>query len=271
MFDCILGILYFDHSKTLINMFFFTPQNVGGAFFWLASDDTNGLWSDSVSSEVSKTSGCSNESPPSNRRILANNHLGGLVEYTPNTNFHGQDACVYEVCDANDFNVRCDIAMITITVLSINGVVAIDDYESTDKNTPVEIYPLTNDKGAVGHPLETMNVTSTDKSIGECVLVNNVTTLYIPKPDWVGVDECEYMMCDDRDKCDDAKIYITVLGEPSGPCDDGELQPTEMPTRKPVEEILTKSPTTSPIGNGVLSLPPSSEPTNSPTVSLNVS
>jgi len=247
-------------------MFFFTPQNVGGAFFWLASDDTNGLWSDSVSSEISKTNGCSNESSLSNRRILANIPSGGLVEYIPDANFHGQDACVYEVCDANDFTVRCDIAMITITVLSINGVVAIDDYESTDKNTPVEVYPLANDKGAVGHPLETMNVTSTDKSIGECVLVNNVTTLYIPKPDWVGVDECEYMMCDDRDKCDDAKIYITVLGKPSGPCDD-ELQPTEMPTRKPVEEILTKSPTTSPIGNGVLSLSPSSEPTNSPSVS----
>jgi hypothetical protein len=34
----------------------------GGAFFWVASHDANGSWSDTVLGEVSKTAGCSNPS-----------------------------------------------------------------------------------------------------------------------------------------------------------------------------------------------------------------
>ena len=37
----------------------------GGAFFWVATHDAGGAWSDQVVSEVSLTSGCSNSSPPS--------------------------------------------------------------------------------------------------------------------------------------------------------------------------------------------------------------
>ncbi|KAL7526026.1 hypothetical protein ACHAXR_001279 [Thalassiosira sp. AJA248-18] len=37
----------------------------GGAFFWVATNDANGAWSDAVVGEVSKTAGCSHGSGPS--------------------------------------------------------------------------------------------------------------------------------------------------------------------------------------------------------------
>lgn len=190
-------------------------------------------------------------------------HDGLVVEYTPNKDFYGQDACVYEVCDPNNPRIQCDIALITVTVLSSSGVMAIDDYVKTRKNVPIEVYPLMNDKGADGYTLMTINVTNTGSTIGECVLVNENVVLYIPKPDWVGNDECEYVMCDTREKCDGAKIIVDVVGEPDGPCDDDDdmvdtSAPTSQPTLPQIPETNdpSKSPTYKPVGDEVFSLEP---------------
>ena len=81
---------------------------------------------------------------------------GKGVKYTPNDEFTGEDTCVYEVCDANDSEVECDIATITITVFSgEDDVEAIDDLVETDKETSKEVNVIEND---VGVPF--MNCTS---------------------------------------------------------------------------------------------------------------
>ena len=197
-------------------------------------------------------------------------HDGLLVEYTPTKDFYGQDVCVYEVCDPNNPRIQCDIALITITVLSSSGVMAIDDYVETSKNVAIEVYPLLNDKGAEGYTLTTMNVTNTDNTVGECVLVNENVVLYIPKPDWVGIDECEYVMCDTREKCDGANIIVDVVGEPDGPCDDDDddmidtSEPTtRRPSNEPSEKPTTRDPTTS--QPTLPQIPETNDPSKSPT------
>lgn len=48
------------------------------------------------------------------------------------------------MCDSKP---RCDIATVTIDVLPLNeDVVAVEDSVTTDKNSPVDIYQLGNDR-----------------------------------------------------------------------------------------------------------------------------
>ena len=173
------------------------------------------------------------------------------VWYTPNAGFYGVDTCVYEVCDTED---RCDVATITVTVnAASDDVVANDDVVTTDKNTPVDVFPLDNDVGVDGHPLKVTKIIF-EASDGECVVISDTVVMYIPTQDFVGSDSCVYEMCDDREKCDAATITVTVVGEPTEPCDDDETgAPTGKPTQPPVE-FIPESPAPTPA--------PSSEPTS---------
>ena len=78
-----------------------------------------------------------------------------------------------------DSSIQCDIAMITIKVLSDTGVMAMDDYMVTDKNTPFDIFPLENDQSADGHPIKLTEVTHMAQTTGECVMVSDYVTMYI--------------------------------------------------------------------------------------------
>lgn len=180
---------------------------------------------------------------------------GKSVLYSPNDGFYGEDKCVYKVCDAKP---RCDVATITITVSPAAGdVVANDDEVLTQKNTPVDIFPLDNDVGVDGHPHRVTGLTETGEN-GECVRVNGETVMYIPEPDFVGEDACSYTACDDRKKCDSASIKIVVNGT-AEPCDE-----TDVPTKDP-----TPSPTDQPVAVRIpaVTQPPVKELTGSPTPS----
>ena len=153
----------------------------------------------------------------------------GAVLYTPNTSYIGIDTCVYEVCDNLG---NCDTATIVITIVpSGEKPVANDDTVTTDKNTPVDIFPLDNDDAVEGHPLKLQNIVQGGEH-GECVKVSNMTVMYIPDQDYVGQDFCVYNTCDNRNMCDTANIFISVVGEPE-PCDEeltdeATVTPTKM-------------------------------------------
>ncbi len=155
----------------------------------------------------------------------------GAVLYTPNTGYSGVDTCIYEVCDNLG---NCDTATIVITVVpSGEKPVANDDTVTTDKNTPADIFPLDNDDAVEGYPLNLQNIVQGGQH-GECVKVSNMTVMYIPDQDFVGQDVCVYSTCDNRNMCDTANIFISVVGEPE-PCDEvtidaATLTPTKMVT-----------------------------------------
>ncbi|KAL7440293.1 hypothetical protein ACHAXH_007022 [Discostella pseudostelligera] len=198
-------------------------------------------------------------------------NLDGTVMYTPNTSYNGVDTCVYEVCD--DLG-NCDTATIVITTIPSGEVpVAYDDIVTTDKNTPVDIFPLDNDDAVDGHPLKLQNIVEGGEH-GECVKISNTTVLYIPDQNFVGQDTCVYNTCDNRKMCDTANILITVTGEPE-PCDEETnesiLSPTKMPvttetvfppTGVPtsIEVVFTSTPSAAPV-----TAEPSPAPSDTPT------
>ncbi|MCP4121253.1 MAG: hypothetical protein GY751_05830, partial [Bacteroidetes bacterium] len=61
----------------------------------------------------------------------------GLVEYFPDPDFIGTDQFEYTVCD-NGCGPLCDVALVTINVIN-QLPIAIDDYEQTPLNTPVDV------------------------------------------------------------------------------------------------------------------------------------
>ena len=125
---------------------------------------------------------------------------------------------------------------------SEDDVEAIDDLVETDKETSKEVNVIENDVGVPCHELYIKEVMSTEVTVGECIPVNDTFVMYIPKPNFVGVDECGYITCDDRGRCDSAMIIIEVVGEKDDPCDHDE-EGTKTPSETPSEIPGTLPPT----------------------------
>jgi hypothetical protein len=150
----------------------------------------------------------------------------GLM-YVPESNFDGIDTCVYEACDEEE---RCGTATVTIVVVPPEDEpLAYDDEATTDKEIPVSIFPLENDIAVPQYDLVVTSITK-DGSRGTCVVDSNTMVMYIPDSDFVGVDECIYKACDERDKCATATITIVVKGEKSEPCADNDVAITDITT-----------------------------------------
>ena len=78
---------------------------------------------------------------PTNGTVVINADY--TITYTPNTGFTGTDVFEYIVCDTVS-PPACDTAMVTITIPNDNPV-AVDDVDTTETNTPVDIPVLAND------------------------------------------------------------------------------------------------------------------------------
>jgi hypothetical protein len=148
---------------------------------------------------------------------------GTIIRYTPEEDYYGSDRCIYTACDTKD---RCDSASVVINVIPI---IATDDTATTEITTPVWIYPLQNDTALAGTISKVVSIKNPAKN-GHCVIVNSETVVYIPNPNFNGVDTCEYNACVDGGFCDTAIIAITVTGTP---CDDEAPLPTTNPTAAP--------------------------------------
>ena len=150
-----------------------------------------------------------------------------LLWYSPNEGFYGEDRCVYKACEGAPLSPpgACDVATISITVAaSENDPVANDDTAETQKNIPVDVYPLNNDMAVEEHKLAVTKIVGGDNGEhGECVVTSDEVVMYVPEPGYVGLDKCRYQACDDRRRCTEATIEITVAGESDEPCNDNTV------------------------------------------------
>jgi VCBS repeat-containing protein len=79
-------------------------------------------------------------SSPSHGSLLLN--PDGSFTYTPDANWNGLDSFIYEISDGD----QTDTATVTITVNPVDDPpVAVDDYVTTDEDTPITIDVLAND------------------------------------------------------------------------------------------------------------------------------
>jgi hypothetical protein len=160
--------------------------------------------------------------PPTNGTAVVNN--GGTpndptddtIDYTPDPNYNGPDQITYEICDASG---DCDQAVIAITV---NPVVdlpdAMDDMATTNEDTPVNIDPLPNDDFGMDGPGVGPISIVTPPTNGFAIVNDNGTPNdptddtvdYTPAPNYNGMDQITYEICDASGDCDQAVINITV-------------------------------------------------------------
>ncbi len=105
----------------------------------------------------------------------------------------------------------CDTAEVVITVSNDPlPPVAVNDNESTDENTPVNIDLLNNDSDPQG---DSINVTYTFGGPNNgSVYVDPLTGVatYTPDPVFNGVDTFNYIICNTSLLCDTATVYITI-------------------------------------------------------------
>jgi cytochrome oxidase Cu insertion factor (SCO1/SenC/PrrC family) len=134
--------------------------------------------------------------------------------YTPNTNFNGTDSFIYSISDGKG---GTDTATVNITVNPINDPPdAVNDYASTQQNTPITIAVLSNDTDPDGDPVRLETFTQGTK--GTVTLNNNGTVdksddklVYTPNTNFLGTDSFTYSVSDGKGGTDIATVNLSVL------------------------------------------------------------
>jgi large repetitive protein len=132
----------------------------------------------------------------------------GSFSYVPDAGYLGLDSFVYVLCDTS----LCDTAIVIIT---INALVPIPD-AIDDNYTVIENGTLTDDVSL--NDLFTEGFTYTvliPPTNGTVTMATDGTFIYVPDPDFVGVDSLTYTACDDLGNCYDAVVFITIEDDPA--------------------------------------------------------
>jgi gliding motility-associated-like protein/uncharacterized repeat protein (TIGR01451 family) len=151
--------------------------------------------------------------------LVSVNPITGVLTYTPNALFNGQDSLVYKVCD-NGTPSLCDTAIVYLTVTGVNHPpLATVDAATTNEDVPVVVNILTNDTD-VDRNIDPKTVTIRTQPVNGTVKVDPLTgaITYTPNPNFNGKDSLIYKVCDSGNPvlCDTAKVFfnITPVNDP---------------------------------------------------------
>ena len=162
------------------------------------------------------TSSVAISSGPSNGAVVV--EADGTVTYTPDANYNGPDSFIYGVCD-DGLPVHCVEATVTLTVNPLNDApVALDDSDSLDEDSTVNIAVLDNDSdldGNLGLPALISGPT-----FGTAVVEADGSITYTPFLNYTGSDSFVYEVCDDGTPlpalCDQATVTLIINAENDG-------------------------------------------------------
>mmetsp|Transcript_36444 Transcript_36444/g.83120 ORF Transcript_36444/g.83120 Transcript_36444/m.83120 type:complete len:614 (-) Transcript_36444:106-1947(-) len=197
------------------------------------------------------------------------------VVYTPDRGYTGRDRCAYRACDSRDmcgeanvfFDVIADTFVPTLsptlvptlsptffpTLAPTLAPAGSPDIENVGSlNNPIDvpagetttIDALEDDRPARPLPnrLKIEGVTRQARN-GRCRVTSNGRELnYTPDDGYDGRDSCQIEVCDSRDVCDKASVFLNVEGEME-PTFSPSLSPTLSPSRFPTE-LPTFTPST---------------------------
>ncbi|MBC7411228.1 MAG: tandem-95 repeat protein [Bacteroidia bacterium] len=200
--------------------------------------------------------------------ILINS--AGVVIYTPNLNYNGQDTLTYIYCDGGTPSM-CDTAIVVITVTPKNDApVAASNSGTTYEDTPLTIAILGNDID-VDSPLQLPHASmlpGAQATNGKVIYNANGTVTYTPNANYNGPDSFIYEICDNGTPqlCDTAIVYINVLPVPNAKNDTATVKngtSVDIPLLKN-DEGVTEAPViiinpaqgTATVTNGVITYTP---------------
>ncbi|MFQ5648304.1 MAG: tandem-95 repeat protein [bacterium] len=133
----------------------------------------------------------------------------GVITYTPNTNFFGNDTFTYTVAD--DAGLTSNTATVSISVVDQNDVpVALDDSVETAEDTGITIAVLANDSDSDGS-LDAATVTVLSGPDNGSVALSSGAIVYSPNTNFFGPDSFRYIVKDDLGATSNvATAHITV-------------------------------------------------------------
>ena len=135
----------------------------------------------------------------------------GDFVYTPNANYFGGDAFVYEVCDNGTPSI-CLTENVSITVTPVNDApIAVADVYTVNEDNTLNNDVLKNDSEVENQPMTVSLVSNT--SNGNLTLNGTGDFVYIPAVNYFGTDSFSYSVCDDStpELCTTASVTINVL------------------------------------------------------------
>ncbi|MBX2903476.1 MAG: tandem-95 repeat protein [Chitinophagales bacterium] len=136
------------------------------------------------------------------------------LTYQPNTNFRSTDSICLIICD-NGSPILCDTAKITIVVTPVNHPpLAVNDSYTINEDDTLTANIRLNDSDP--DPSDTLTITQlTPTQHGTVTVSNNGSIIYVPNPNYTGVDSFRYVACDKGQPapvlCDTALVVINVL------------------------------------------------------------
>jgi len=135
------------------------------------------------------------------------------IIYTPDTDYIGTDSFQYIICDNNHPSL-CDTATVTITI-DHQAPIANNDMATTNANTPILIPVQENDEDPEGGVLST-TLDSLNLPLNGVVRIEGQDIIYIPDPNFTGIDRFDYIICDDGNptKCSEATVTVSVTNSP---------------------------------------------------------
>ncbi len=200
---------------------------------------------------------------------------GGVISYTPSSNFSGIDTFTYRIFDTG---LLSDIATVTVTVTAINNPpIAIDDTDVTTGTNAVAIDVAGNDTDVDGNLDINSVITLTNPSSGTLTLLGGGVISYTPSSNFSGIDTFTYRIFDTGLLSDTATVTVTVtaINNPPVAIDDTDVtsgtnavaidvagNDTDVDGNLDINSVITltnpSSGTLTFLGGGVISYTPSS-------------
>ncbi len=154
----------------------------------------------------------------------------GHLVYTPDAGYVGPDQFEYEVCDTFG---ACDVAVVIVQVGDDTPeLLAASDAAETPEDTAVLIFVRVNDDPML-MPLSVV----VPPRHGTARLLDDGVVLYVPDPDWSGLDVLTYTTCNsDRTVCRDQQVVVRVtpVDDPPLALDDRTTTPAGTAVSVPV-------------------------------------
>ena len=143
----------------------------------------------------------------------------GSFTYTPLSGYTGTDSFTYAACDAQS---ACDGATVTITIVTPDAPIAMDDYAYAVPGNSVVIQALLNDLAGSG-PLDPTSLQVTSGPSHGTATVNAGGSVTYLTAGGVGSDTFNYRICNTvSPTCATATVYVTIDRAPIfGPGVDG--------------------------------------------------